>query len=298
MIMDRVGVVIITGLSGAGKTHVLHQFEDMGFFCVDNFIPTLIPEFLSQIRNSHSRVALVMDTRSGVLFDGLIQIVRGLDAGLYDVEILFLEASDEVLVKRFSETRRKHPLTETMGLLEGIHQERHYLAPIRGESDIILDTSNLTPQQLKEKIDVYFGDGRLNERMAISIISFGYKFGIPIDADLVFDVRFLPNPHYIEDLRPYNGLEEVVKNFVLSSGITQDFLSKFIQMITYLIPHYQREGKTHLTIAIGCTGGKHRSVAISHHLAQLLLGKNYRIIETHRDIDKDLPRKPQAYPSN
>lgn len=289
----QVNVVIITGLSGAGKTHTLRQFEDMGFFCVDNFIPTLIPDFLSQIRTTHSRVALVLDTRSGVLFDGLIDIVRGLDTKLYEIQILFLEASDDVLVKRFSETRRKHPLTEKMGLLEGIHQERHYLAPIRGESDIILDTSNLTLQQLREKIDAVFGGGRiLDERMAISIISFGYKYGIPIDSDLVFDVRFLQNPHYIDQLRPYNGLEEIIRNFVLQNDTTKEFLSKFIEMVTYLIPHYQREGKTHLTIAIGCTGGRHRSVAIAHHLAQLLITENYRVIETHRDIEKDSPRKP------
>ena len=283
---------IVTGMSGAGKTQAIQVLEDLGYYCVDNLPPNLFLKFAEVVARGGdpmSHVALVVDARGGKFFLDLYDALAQLKERGIPYQILFLEASDEVLVRRFKETRRRHPLaTSGGGILAAIAEERKRLENIRGIADIIIDTSNTTAQQLKAHLLEVFAQDDEN-RLAVSIISFGYKYGIPIDADLVMDVRFLPNPYYDSTLKPLSGLDEAVQQFVLQSPATQDFLARYQGLLVSLLPLYAKEGKKHLCIAIGCTGGRHRSVAIADCLGRELAaieGLHCRITVNHRDLNK------------
>jgi UPF0042 nucleotide-binding protein len=282
-------IVIITGMSGAGKTVAIQSFEDLGFFCVDNLPPTLLPKFLELMKesgNKMNKVALVMDLRGREFFEHLFNALDELvESSWVTPQILFLDADDETLVRRYKETRRQHPLAAKTGLpLEGIQNERMLLADIRGRAQIIYHTSNMKPRQLREKILTEFSH---NQKVifTVNVLSFGFKHGIPIDADLVFDVRFLPNPHYIDHMRPLTGLDSDVSGYVLKWGETQKFLDKVTDLLSFMLPHYKREGKAQLVVAIGCTGGQHRSVALTEHIGHYF-EKDYHTKISHRDIDK------------
>ncbi|WP_227394234.1 RNase adapter RapZ [Jeotgalibacillus aurantiacus] len=281
-------IVIITGMSGAGKTVAVQSFEDLGFFCVDNLPPTLLPKFLELMKESGdkmNRVAVVMDLRGREFFDSLFQALDQFDKEeQLKPRILFLDADDQALVRRYKETRRSHPLA-TAGLpMEGIQQERKLLADLKGRAQTIYNTSSLKPRELREKILNEFSENK-KSLFTVNVMSFGFKHGIPIDADLVFDVRFLPNPHYIDHMRPQTGLDEEVSTYVLKWTETQKFLEKTIDLLQFMLPHYKREGKSQLVIAIGCTGGQHRSVALTEEVARAF-AKDYHTQITHRDIEK------------
>lgn len=290
--MRDVRFVIITGLSGAGKTHAVRVLEDLGFFCVDNLPPTLIPKFAelcSQPGGKVNRVALVIDIRGGEFFDSTFEALESLERVGFAYQILFLEASDEALVRRFKETRRRHPLAPQGRILEGIQEERRRLEELRGKAHIIIDTSNFTPQQLREQIKAIFAADQELPPFVVSVVSFGFKFGLPRDADLVFDVRFLPNPHYVESLRTLNGNHYTVKEYVMKWPLTQKFIRRLFGLICFLLPHYLNEGKPQLTIGIGCTGGQHRSVVVANRLAELLKARQHTVVVEHRDIEKNEP---------
>ncbi|MBI2914438.1 MAG: RNase adapter RapZ [Firmicutes bacterium] len=282
--------VLITGLSGAGKTEAIRCFEDMGFFCVDNLPPTLIPKFAelcAQSGGSVNKIALVCDVRGGGFFDSLIEALAELERIGFHYSVLFLEASDEALVRRFKETRRRHPLAHDHGVLEGIKEERRRLDQIRGRADVIIDTSNLSPKALKERISQSFLHAEGIDRISVSLVSFGFKHGLPMDADLVFDARFLPNPHYVESLQAYTGNDTEVVDYVFRWPISHRFMEKICDLLDFLLPLFIKEGKAHLVIGVGCTGGKHRSVAVSNRLAEFLRSKAYHVSVEHRDVAAD-----------
>ncbi len=280
--------LIVTGLSGAGKSLATHTLEDLGFFCVDNLPPALVPKFAEIVRESQGRirrVALVIDVRGGEFFNALDTALVALDAMGVRFQIVFLDASDEVLVRRFEETRRKHPLGGSV--LDGIRSERRRLQPVKERAHKIIDTSMLTVRELKEELaDVFLSEGQ-GRTLTVSVVSFGYKHGIPLDADLVFDVRFLPNPHYVEAIRALPGNSPEIREFVLRWDQTREFQRRLHDLLGYLLPQYTAEGKTHLTIAIGCTGGKHRSVVLGDDLARYLRGAGYGVRVKHRDVRKE-----------
>ncbi len=281
--------IIITGLSGAGKTLAKRVLEDLGYFCVDNLPPALIEPFARLCRESAgrvSRVALVVDIRGGEFFRDFSASLDRLDEQGFVHRLLFLEADDDTLVRRFKETRHRHPLAETASVEKAIRAERRRLEDVRGRAGIIIDTSRLTPARLREKLLQLFGDDRDINQFSIAVVSFGFKHGLPTDSDLVFDVRFLPNPQYVESLRPRDGRDAEVADYVLRPAITQAFLRRLVHFLEFLIPHFISEGKTQLVIAIGCTGGRHRSVAIADRLATILRAKRHRVLVEHRDIDK------------
>ncbi|NPV53994.1 MAG: RNase adapter RapZ [Firmicutes bacterium] len=285
--------VIITGLSGAGKSEAIRSFEDLGFFCVDNLPPTLIPKFADLVAQSEGKVnkiALVVDIRGGKFFDSVFDALANLGEMGIDYEILFLDASNDTLVRRFKETRRRHPLAAGGSILDGIINERGRLEELRTRATRVIDTSNLTSRQLREKIMDLFGDTDTRNKLSIVIVSFGFKYGVPLDVDLMFDVRFLPNPHYVEGLRPLTGDDEPVREYVLRWPVTRRFLDKLFDMISFLIPHYIKEGKAQIVIGIGCTGGRHRSVAIANKLAELLRSRGFRVSVEHRDRDLGVER--------
>ena len=282
-------MVIITGLSGAGKSQVVRCLEDMGYYCIDNLPPSLLPKFAElcvQSEGKISKVGLVIDIRGGRFFDSLFESLESLDKqGIY-YEILFLEAVDDILIRRFKESRRRHPLSPLGRVSEGIALERQRLEELRGRANKIIDTSNLKVNELKDQINDLFGSTSSGSKLTLSVTSFGYKFGLPMDADLVMDVRFLPNPYYIEEMRELTGLDDSVKQFVLNQDITRKFSEQFIQLLKFLIPNYIKEGKTHLSISIGCTGGQHRSVALATEIGMALLEMGYQVLIKHRDLSK------------
>ncbi|HHV60600.1 MAG TPA: RNase adapter RapZ [Clostridiaceae bacterium] len=282
--------VIITGVSGAGKSQAMKCLEDIGFFCVDNLPPELIPKFAeisSKTRGKMEKIAMVIDIRGGELFKDLLPGLEGLKEAGLPYEILFLEASDSVLIKRYKESRRMHPLAPEGSLIKGIHEERRILTEVKKKANHIIDTSSMTPRQLKEEIVKIFVEGRVFSGLIININSFGFKYGIPIDSDLVFDVRFLPNPFYEKSLKELTGLNEAVKEYVMKSPETKEFLDRVTDLLEFLIPNYIKEGKTQLVIGIGCTGGKHRSVVIADSLHKILSEKQHTVFVDHRDIGKD-----------
>lgn len=287
--MAKGNFVIVTGLSGAGRSTALKNFEDLGYFCVDNLPTTLIPKFAEiclQLKDKIKKVALGIDIREGDFLDDLFGSLEELGKMGFSHQILFLEASNSVLVRRYSETRRKHPLDrEGRSMLEVIIKERKRLMGIKERADKIIDTTALTPQEFKQVIFSSFREAAELDTMNVSLVSFGYKYGIPVDADLVIDTRFLPNPHYIERLRPLTGNNPEVSRFVLRSSVTQKFLRKYFGLLKFLIPYYIREGKSYLTIAVGCTGGRHRSVIIVNELKKFL-EKKYPVRTQYRDIEK------------
>lgn len=288
MIMPK--LVIVTGLSGAGKTQAMRCLEDLGFFCVDNLPPALIPKFselCAQAASKINKIALAVDIRGGEFFDTLFEVLSEIDMQGIQYEILFLEASDETLVRRYKESRRRHPLSSHGESLEVIREERNRLQDLRGRANKIIDTSNMAVQQLKEEIAAIYAGNTNTSRLHITVISFGYKYGIPLDSDLVFDVRFLPNPHYDPTLRPLSGNDRVIRDYVFGSPLTGDFMEKFQDFIEFLIPQYVKEGKTTLMIAIGCTGGMHRSVVLANRLGEILETRDLPVTVRHRDIKKN-----------
>lgn len=284
--------IIVTGLSGAGKSEATNTLEDMGYFCVDNLPPKLIKKFAEvckQSQGSIDKVALVMDIRGGIFFDDLFESLSELSREQFQYEILFLDTSDEVLVKRFKEKRRSHPLAPGGRVITGIELERQKLREVKDKADVIIDTSKYAIKDLREEMARKFGDKEMPEKqMAITILSFGFKYGIPVDSDLVFDVRFIPNPFYIPELKPFSGNDEPVKNYVMDQIETQTFLEKANDMFEFLIPNYQKEGKRQLIISIGCTGGRHRSVAIANSIYETLHSNNHDVYVEHRDIKEDV----------
>ena len=287
-------LVIVTGMSGAGKTIALKMLEDLGFYCVDNLPISLVDKF-SQLAAGGGEIkqaALGIDIRSGEELNQLEAILKGWkDTGL-DYQVLFLDANDGTLIKRYKETRRSHPLAGAGRLDKGIEKERLKLAFLKKDADFIIDTSQLLTRELRQELEKIFLKDQDFNNMFITILSFGFKYGIPEDADLVFDVRFLPNPYYVEDLRPLTGEDQVIRDFVMQGGTGQAFLDKLYDLIDFLLPNYIREGKNQLVVAVGCTGGKHRSVAMANALYGHLSGhKTYGIKIEHRDIDKDNKRK-------
>ena len=284
--------IIVTGLSGAGKSEATNALEDMGYLCVDNLPPKLIKKFAEvckQSKGSIDKVALVMDIRGGIFFDDLFESLSELSKEQFQYEILFLDTSDEVLVKRFKEKRRSHPLAPGGRVITGIELERQKLRDVKDKADVIIDTSKYAIKDLREEMARKFGDKEMPEKqMAITILSFGFKYGIPVDSDLVFDVRFIPNPFYIPELKPFSGNDEPVKNYVMEQTETQTFLQKANDMFEFLIPNYQKEGKRQLIISIGCTGGRHRSVAIANSIYETLRANNHDVYIEHRDIKEDV----------
>ncbi|MFD0674760.1 RNase adapter RapZ [Cohnella sp. GCM10027633] len=284
-------LVIITGMSGAGKTIAVQSLEDLGFFCVDNLPPVLIPKFAELIEQSQGRiakVALVIDLRGREFFTALSESLNYIrEHYTIHYEILFLDSTDSVLVQRYKESRRRHPLAPDGMPLDGIRLERKLLEDLKGWATQVIDTSNLKPAALKEKIIGRFTDLDRNS-ISINVTSFGFKYGVPIDADLIFDVRFLPNPHYVEQLRPKTGQEPEVYDYVMKWPETQTFLAKLLDMLQYLIPLYHKEGKSQVVIGIGCTGGKHRSVALAEYLGRRLGSSETEYVRvSHRDADRD-----------
>jgi UPF0042 nucleotide-binding protein len=282
-------VVVITGMSGGGKSAALKMLEDMGYYCVDNLPVTLIPQLieLSATQASEiSKLALGIDVRAGQSFQDLRNIINSLKRRGCHIQILFMTAQEDVLIKRYKETRRIHPLAADGRVEDGLRQEREILEAIRMDADYVIDTSNLLTRELKEELDRIFMQGEAYNNLIVTIISFGFKYGIPMDADLVFDVRFLPNPFYVETLKHLTGQDAPVQEYVMSFAQAGQFLDKLEDMINFLIPCYQKEGKYQLVIAIGCTGGKHRSVTLAQGLyGRMEQERNYGMKLTHRDID-------------
>ena len=283
-------LVIVTGMSGAGKTSALKMLEDLGFYCVDNLpIPLMeaCVELVMQKPAAHEEVALGIDIRSGEELPQLEQVLENWKAQQVPYEILFLDSSDATLVKRYKETRRSHPLAGKGRVDSGIQLEREKLAFIKQQADVILDTSSLLTRELRKELEKIFVQDRRYQNLFITVLSFGFKYGIPNDADLVFDVRFLPNPYYVEALRSHTGQEAEVQAYVRQGGTADKFLAMLYEMLDFLIPNYVQEGKNQLVIAIGCTGGKHRSVTVANALYQHLSGlEEYGLKIEHRDIER------------
>lgn len=283
-------LVIVTGMSGAGKTIALKMLEDIGFYCVDNLPISLVDKFVQLVSEGTSieKAALGLDIRSGEELGNLDEILENWRRSNVDVQVLFLDANDAVLIKRYKETRRTHPLAGAGRLENGIEKEREKLAFLKREADYIIDTSMLLTRELRKELEKIFLQDARYKNMYVTVLSFGFKYGIPEDADLVFDVRFLPNPYYDEHLRPLTGQVQAVRDYVMQSGTADAFLKKLYDMIDFLLPNYINEGKNQLVIAVGCTGGKHRSVTIARALYEHLeAAGEYGIRIDHRDIDKD-----------
>lgn len=278
-------MLVVTGLSGAGKSEASHALEDLGFYCVDNLPPTLIPTFAELCAGSSGRVnraALVVDIRGREFFDDVAAALQELESRGFSYQILFLEASDDALVNRYKQTRRRHPLSPSGRIVDGIAEERRRLEPLRGRAHRIIDTSRLGPRNLRERLLDIYGDGR-STALTVTVLSFGFKRGLPRDADLVVDVRFLPNPHYVPSLSEQSGNDPDVESYVLQWPVTQRFLHLFGALCDFLVPQYAAEGKAHVTIAIGCTGGRHRSVVVGNWLAERLRGQGVPVRVDHRD---------------
>jgi len=287
--MQSIKIVILTGLSGSGKSTAIRALEDLDFFCVDNFPPVLLPKFIELCKASSgeiSKIAMVMDIRERAFLKEYPDIFKGLKKKGEKIDILFLESSDEALVRRFKETRRQHPLAEKGSVLEGIKRERGKLSDLRMLASEILDTSSLTVHQLREVITQLFSKVSNKKKMSITLTSFGYKFGIPYDTDLMMDVRFLPNPFFVSDLRDLSGNDKSVQNYVMKNKVAENFQKKFLSLINFLIPQYKKEGKTYLAIGVGCTGGQHRSVVVINSLEKILSKKDCQVRVVHRDLGK------------
>ncbi|MEL7596601.1 MAG: RNase adapter RapZ [Clostridiaceae bacterium] len=285
--------VIVTGLSGAGKSQAIKSLEDLGYFCVDNLPPTLMAKFAEacyQTDGKIDKIALVIDIRGGEFFDDLFENLKYLKEQDYKYEILFLDASDKVLVKRYKESRRKHPLAPEGRILQGIELERKRLDEVKNKATNIIDTSNMSTRQLRDRISRIYADEGQIENLMITVLSFGFKYGIPVDSDLVFDVRFLPNPFYIPELKEFSGNDQQIKDYVLSFKETNEFIGKLSDMLEFLIPNYIREGKRQLIVSIGCTGGRHRSVTISNAIYDRLISKGHKVSKEHRDINEDVKK--------
>jgi UPF0042 nucleotide-binding protein len=279
---------IITGLSGAGRSEAAKALEDLSYFVVDNLPPALIgrmAELIVQV-GSPSRVAIVADVRGGVFFTELYRGLQDLRELKIPYRIVFLEASDEDLVNRFKTTRRRHPLAPADRVIEGIRKERLMMESLKGDADLIIDSSGMSPHELRERVQDVFAGTRARSKVQVSLVSFGYKFGLPRDADLVFDVRFLPNPHWIDDLRPLPGTDPRVREFVRAEKAYGEFMRKLRSLLNTAVPGYEAEGKSYLTVAIGCTGGKHRSVVVAEELAEYFRRHGHSVMVDHRDLGR------------
>jgi len=282
------GFTIITGLSGAGRSEAARCMEDLGFFVVDNMPPALLPKMaeLASRPGGPGRVATVVDARGGVFFGELSKALEELRGLSIPYRILYLEASDEYLVNRYEATRRRHPLAPADRVVEGIRKERLMMESLRGEADLILDTSGLTPHELRDRIRDAFADTPPEASLQVSLISFGYKYGTPRDADLVIDVRFLPNPHWIDDLRPLPGTDERVRTYVKGQQTYREFMRRLRALLGFMVPGFVAEGKSYLTVAVGCTGGRHRSVVVAEELEAFFRDKGLSVSIDHRDLDR------------
>lgn len=287
--MPGIDFIVVTGMSGAGKSAASRCLEDLGFFCIDNLPVTLIPkvaELCAQSEKRIERVALVVDAREGRFLEGLFDILLDLRREGHLVRIVFLEASDEALVRRFSESRRPHPLALGRSALEGIRAERERLAHLKAKADLVIDTSSFTVHEFRKLLATSFLDLPSPQRTLLSLVSFGYKYGLPVDADLIFDARCLPNPHFIDALRPLTGREPQVVEYVLGFAQAREFLTRIQEFLRFTLPLYVQEGKAYLTIAVGCTGGRHRSVVLIDGLARLLREAGHEVSVRHRDVDR------------
>lgn len=286
----QLDLTVITGLSGAGKSEAVATFEDMGYFCIDNLPPQMVPgavQLFSLEGSRVSQVALVFDARGGSYFEELGQALDYLRKAGVAFRMLYLEASDEALVARYQATRRPHPLSSN--LREGIERERRLLSPLRGQADVVMDTTNLSPRELRRYLEETLLADRLNGQLFVSLESFGYRYGLPDEADMVLDTRFLPNPHWVGDLRPQSGLDPAVRDYVMSRTDAEDFLAQVVGLVSFLAPRFLVEQKRRLVLALGCTGGRHRSVALAEELAQRLKDELSVVVSvSHRDVDKPL----------
>ena len=287
--MQNIKIVILTGLSGSGKSTAIRVLEDLGFFCVDNLPPVLLPKFIELCKASSGeipKVAMVIDVRERAFLKEYPYVFKKLKKGGQKFKVLFLESSDEALIRRFKETRRQHPLAGKGSVLDGIKRERGKLSDLRMLASEILDTSTFTVHQLRDVITQLFSKVSNKKKMTITLTSFGYKFGIPYDADLVMDVRFLPNPFFVSELRDLSGDDKKVHNYVMKNEVAENFQKKFLSLINFLIPQYEKEGKTYLALGVGCTGGQHRSVVVINSLKRILSKKRYLVKVVHRDLGK------------
>ena len=289
MISMALDLTIITGMSGAGRSEAAHVLEDVGYFVIDNLPPMLIGKVAELARSTEKpiRYALVVDVRSGDFLHDLSAAIDELRRNGAHTRVLFLDASDDVLVRRYEASRRRHPLSDTDRVSDGIGRERVLLEPLKGEADLIVDTSSLNVHELRDRLRELFADQIADGELQVNVVSFGYKHGLPIDVDLVFDCRFLPNPHWVDELRPLTGLDASVRDYVLSRPETQPFLSQLDNLLALTLPGYEREGKAYLSIGIGCTGGRHRSVVVAEQLGERLRRHGYHAAVHHRDVDRD-----------
>ncbi|MBE0618288.1 MAG: RNase adapter RapZ [Proteobacteria bacterium] len=287
--MNRVRLVVVTGLSGSGKSSVLKALEDLGFYCVDNLPVELLPKFLelSVLAGGElRRVAVGMDLRERRFLERYRAAFRDVERLGLRTEVLYLEASDDVLVRRFSETRRRHPLAEDHSVTHGIREERRLFEELKGTADRVIDTSEMSVHDLKKAVWQYFRQGPEDQTLQVNLLSFGYRYGIPHEADLMLDVRFLPNPYFVPSLQRQVGTDSSVQDYVLRAAEAQEFLERFVELLAFLVPQYEREGKTSVTVAIGCTGGKHRSVSLIEEIGRRLADRGRPVQILHRDIGK------------
>ncbi len=288
--MENFRLIIVTGMSGAGKTQVIQVLEDMGYFCVDNLPPVLIPKFSELCRQGGERisqVALVVDIRGGEFFDALAEALKSLEEMKVPYEIVYMDASDETLIRRYKESRRSHPLAPNDRITTGLSKERTILESIRFRADYVIDTSNMKTAKLKEYLKKKFVQVGQKEGMSVTVVSFGFKYGIPLDADMMWDVRFLPNPYYIEEYRHKTGRTQVVSEYINGFDVTQEFKKKYFDLIDFLLPNYEQEGKSQFVVAVGCTGGMHRSVCMAEELYRHLKEEGHRVTIEHRDMTKN-----------
>lgn len=286
---DKSRIIIVTGMSGSGKTQACRYLEDLGYFCVDNLPPVFIPKFVELCTHAaghFNKMVFVVDTRSREFFDDLVQVLDDMDRANQDYEMLFMDAGDDVIIRRYKETRRRHPMAPSTRISDGVFKERKRLEGVRSKATYIIDTSNVSRAELREKIQRLFGNGD-GDAMSISVLSFGFKFGMPLDADMVLDVRFLPNPFYVPEMRHKSGTVPEVAAYIEEKPVTQEYLKRLDTFVDFLVPQYVREGKSQLVIAIGCTGGMHRSVFVAKHIYDLLAKKGYAVNLEHRDLMKN-----------
>lgn len=286
---DKSRIIIVTGMSGSGKTQTCRYLEDLGYFCVDNLPPVFIPKFVelcTHVAGHFNKMVFVVDTRSREFFDDLVQVLDDMDKANQDYEMLFMDAADDVIIRRYKETRRRHPMAPSTRISDGVFKERKRLESVRAKATYVVDTSNLSKTELREKIHRLFGESD-GDIMNISVLSFGFKFGMPLDADMVLDVRFLPNPFYVQELRHKSGSVPEVAAYIEEKTVTQEYLKRLDSFVDFLVPQYVREGKSQLVIAVGCTGGMHRSVFVAKHIYDLLAKKGYAVNLEHRDLMKN-----------
>ncbi len=283
--------LIVSGLSGAGKSTIMSILEDSGYFCVDNLPPVLIPKFAEVClagAGAYERVAMVCDIRGGEKFDGLFEAMDALRAMEFRYKVVFVEADGEAIIKRYKETRRSHPLMEEMGgLAKAVERERSLMEPVRRRADCVIDTTSLPVRKLRGQVlDMFAPNRKSANEMSVTVTSFGFKYGLPLEADLVFDVRFLPNPFYVAELRPQTGLDQGVADYVFANPAARELMDHLRSMMSFLLPHFVEEGKSALVVAVGCTGGRHRSVAVTHALTEYIQSLGYAAGETHRDMTR------------